>query len=127
MKQSTLSMLVFAIYMALLSIAFVLAPAPFVTFLGFATPDPLWIRIFGVVLGILAFYYAMAIREQAFRFYYWTSLGRLALLPAYVLFVLVGIAPWIALVIGAFESGCAIWTGIALRREGALTPGMPAR
>lgn len=127
MKQSTLSMLVFAIYMAFLSIAFVLIPAPFVTFFGFATPDPLWIRIFGVVLGILAFYYAMAIREQAFRFYYWTSLGRLALLPAYAVFVLAGIAPWIALVFGAFESGCAIWTGIALRREGALTPRMPSR
>ncbi len=127
MNQSTLSMLVFAIYMAILSIAFVLIPAPFVTFFGFATPDPLWIRIFGVVLGILAFYYLMAIREQAFRFYYWTSLGRLALLPAFAVFVAAGIAPWIALLFGLFESGCAIWTGIALRREGVLTPGMSAR
>ncbi len=126
MKQSTLSMLVFAIYMAFVGIAFVVIPTPFVTFFGFAAPDPLWIRIFGVVLGILTFYYAMAIREQAFRFYYWTSLGRLALLPAYAVFVLAGIAPWIALVFGAFESGCAIWTGIALRRQGALKPRMPS-
>lgn len=119
-------MLVFAIYMAILGIAFVFVPVPFVTFFGFATPDPLWIRIFGVVIGVLAFYYAMAIREQAYRFYYWTSLGRLVLLPAYAVFVLLGIAPWITLAFGAFESGCAVWTGIALRREGLLTK-MPSR
>lgn len=126
MKQSTLSILVFAIYMAILGIAFVFVPVPFVTFFGFATPDPLWIRIFGVVIGVLAFYYAMAIREKAYRFYYWTSLGRLVLLPAYAVFVLLGIAPWITLVFGVFESGCAVWTGIALRREGLLTK-MPSR
>lgn len=117
MKQSSLSMLVFAVYMGALCIALLLFPAPFVTFFGFSTPDPLWIRIFGLVLGILAFYYALAIREQAFRFYYWTFLGRLALFPSFLVFVLVGIAPRVLLVFGAFESGCAIWTGVALRRE----------
>lgn len=122
MKQSSLSMLVFAVYMAVLCVAFLFFPAPFVMFFGFERPDPLWIRIFGLVLGILAFYYVMAIRERAMRFYYWTFLGRLALLPAYVVFVLAGIAPWIAIAFGIFETGCAIWTGIALRREGALRP-----
>ena len=117
MKQSSLSMLVFAVYMGALCIAFLLFPAPFVTFLGFATPDPLWIRIFGLVLGILAFYYGMAIREQAFRFYYWTFLGRLALFPGFLVFVILGIAPRVLLLLGAFDSGCAIWTGLALHRE----------
>ncbi len=117
MRQSSISMLVFAVYMCVLCVAFLLFPAPFVTFFGFATPDPLWIRIFGVVLGILTFYYIMAVREQAFRFYRWTSLARLVLFPSFVVFVLLDIAPPILLVFGAFETGCGVWTGLSLRRE----------
>ncbi len=97
--------------------AFLLFPAPFVAFFGFAAPDPLFIRIFGVVLGILAFYYLMAIRQEAFDFYRWTFYGRLVLLPAFTVFVLLGIAPCVLLVFGTFETGCAIWTGLALRCE----------
>jgi hypothetical protein len=117
MRQSSLSMLVFAVYMSILCVCFLLFPAPFVTFFGFAAPDPLWIRILGVVLGILAFYYVMAIREQAFRFYQWTFRARLVLFPAFLVFVLLDIAPPILIAFGAFETGCAVWTGLSLRRE----------
>ena len=117
MRQSSLSMLVFAVYMGVLCVGFLLFPAPFVTFFGFATPDPLWIRMLGVVLGILTFYYAMAIREEAFQFYRWTFLGRLVLLPASLVFVLLDLAPPILIVFLTFETGCGIWTGLALRRE----------
>jgi hypothetical protein len=117
MRQSSLSMLVFTVYMGVLCVGLLLFPAPFVTFFGFATPDPLWIRILGVVVGVLAFYYAIAIREEAFQFYRWTSLGRLVLLPASVVFVLLDLAPPILIVFFTFETGCGIWTGLALRRE----------
>ena len=100
MKQSSVSMLVFAVYMSALCVAFLFFPVPFVRFFGFATPDQLWIRIFGVVLGILGFYYVMAVREEAFRFYYWTFLGRLALLPPFLVFALVGIAPSVLVAFG---------------------------
>ncbi|HWR71815.1 MAG TPA: hypothetical protein VN604_01455 [Nitrospirota bacterium] len=61
MRRSSFSMLVFAVYMGILCVAFLLFPAPFVMFFGFAPP--------------------------------------------------------ILLVFGTFESGCAVWTGLALRRE----------
>ena len=117
MKQSSLSMLVFAVYMAGLCVAFLFFPKPFVTFFGFAPPDELWIRIFGLVLGILAFYYVMAIREHDIQFYRWTAYGRLVLFPGFVVFVAFGFAPPILLAFGAFESGCGVWTGLAVRRE----------
>jgi len=120
MRQSSLSMLVFAVYMCVLCIALLFFPVSFVTFFGFPAPDPLWVRMFGIVMGILTFYYVMAIREQAYRFYQWTFLGRLVLLPAFLVFVLLDIAPPLLLVFGAFETGCALWTGLSLRRERVL-------
>jgi len=122
-RQSSLSMLVFAVYMGILCVALLLIPAPFVMFFGFERPDPLWIRILGIILGILTFYYAMAIREEAFQFYRWTSIARLVLLPSFLVFVLFDIAPPILIVFGTFETGCAVWTGLALRRERRQTAG----
>jgi hypothetical protein len=110
-------MLVFAVYLGVLCVGFLLFPAPLVTFFGFSTPDPLWIRILGVVVGILAFFCLMAIREEAFQFYQWSSLSRLVLLPASLAFVLLDIAPPILIVFWTFETGCGIWTGLALHRE----------
>ena len=119
MKQSTLSMLIFAIYMAILCVVFTVFPSNFAGLFNLAPPDGLWIRIFGMVMGILAFYYLMAVREGDKSFYRWTFYGRLVVLPTFAVFVVLGIAPPIVLLFGAWDTGCGIWTGIALRREAA--------
>ena len=62
MKQSKLSMLVFAIYMAILGMALVFFPDALVAVFKLGQPDGLWIRVSGMLLGILAFYYLMAVR-----------------------------------------------------------------
>ena len=117
MKQSTLSMLVFAIYMAILCVVFIFFPVKFTALFGLDRPDGLWIRIFGMVLGILSFYYIMAIREHNKSFYLWTFYGRLAIFPTLTIFFLLGLAPPIVMLFGAWDTSCGIWTGIALRRE----------
>jgi hypothetical protein len=117
MKHSSVSMLLFAVYMTCLAIAFVFFPNPVITLLGFAPVTDVWIRVFGVVLGIMAFYYCMAVREEATNFYRWTVYGRLALLPVFGAFVGLGLGPPVMLGFGAFDSGCAMWTWLTLRRE----------
>ena len=119
MKQSTLSMLVFAVYMAILCIALVFFPGTLVALFRLGQLDGLWIRVCGMLLGILAFYYIMAVREDNRNFYRWTFYGRLVIFPTFVAFVILGIAPPIILLFGAWETGCGIWTGIALRSEEA--------
>ena len=109
---------VFAGYMGILCVGFLAIPTPFVGLFGFPPPDPLWIRVFAIVLAILTFYYVMAIRERLYRFYRWTFIARLILFPSWVAFWLLGLAPPSIVAFGAFETGCAIWTGLALRREG---------
>ena len=117
MKQSTLSMLVFAIYMAILCVAFIVFPNNFAALFRLGRPDGLWIRVLGMVLGILAFYYIMAVREGNRSFYRWAFYGRLAIFPTFAVFVVLGIAPPIVLLFGAWDTACGIWTGIALQRE----------
>jgi hypothetical protein len=78
-----------------------------------------WTGIGYLACGHTAFYYLMAVREGDKSFYRWTFYGRLVVLPTFAVFVVLGIAPPIILLFGAWDTGCGIWTGIALRREAA--------
>ncbi len=122
MKHSTLSMLVFAVYEVILCVVFIVFPNEFAALFKLGPPDGLWIRVFGMLLGIVAFFYIMAVREGNTSFYRWTFYGRLVVLPTFAVFVVLRIAPPIALLFGAWDTSAGIWTGIALRREGALKP-----
>jgi hypothetical protein len=124
MKQSSLSMLVFGIYEAILCVIFIVFPNQFCALFKLNPPDGFWIRVFGMVLGILAFYYLMAVHEDNRSFYHWTFYGRLVILPTFAVFVILGIAPPIVLLFGAWDTGCGIWTGIALQREERLIPAL---
>jgi hypothetical protein len=112
-------MLVFAIYMVILSVTLTFFPYTFTALFRMPTPDGLWIRLLGVILGILAFYYLMAVREGNETFYRWSSLGRLVIFPAVAVLVALAIAPPVLLLLATWDTGCGIWTGLALRREQA--------
>jgi hypothetical protein len=119
MKNSTLSMLVFASYLAVLGILFAIIPNTVITLFGFDPVTDVWIRIMGMILVILAYYYSMAIKEQATNFYRWTAYGRFPIFFVLLAFVLLDLAPPILILFGAFDTSCAIWTGLALKREAA--------
>jgi hypothetical protein len=116
MKNSSLSMLVFAVYMATLSLLLIFYPKAFLL-LGFEDISGPWVRTLGYVVGALAFFYFMAIRAEARDFYQWTVYARMPLLPFFAALVALDIAPPIMLLIGAWDTGCAVWTGVALRTE----------
>ncbi len=119
MKQSTISMIVFTIYIMILGLIFMFIPNSVITLFGFQPVTDVWIRIMGLILLILAYYYFMAIRERATNFYKWTAYGRLPIFFVFLSFVLLDLGPPILLVFGAFDTCCAIWTGLSLHREKA--------
>jgi hypothetical protein len=119
MKQSKLSMLVFAIYLTIFCIIFMIFPNNFTSLFTTVPPDGLWIRVIGMTLGVLAFYFIMAIREENTSFYRWTFYGRLIVFPTFAVFVIPRIAPPMILLFGAWDTACGFWTGIALQREKA--------
>lgn len=117
MKMSSISMLVFAAYLFCLGLIFALIPNPVIALFGFPPTTEVWIRILGYVLGALAFYYFMAVRENNESFHRWSVYARLPILPTFAAFVFAGIGPPIILLFGTFDTGCAIWTWRALKNE----------
>lgn len=121
MKNSSLSMAVFGMYMAALCPLLLFVPSWFIGLFGFAPVDDVWIRVLGMVLGLLTFYYLMAVREGLETFYQWTAYARMTIIFFFGAFVALDLAPPILLLFGAFESGCGLWTFFALRRERSAT------
>jgi hypothetical protein len=117
MKLSSISMLVFAVYLFCLGIIFMLIPNPVIAIFGFTPTSEVWIRILGYVFAGAGFYYFMAVRENSESFYRWSVYARLPILPTFLIFVFVGIGPPIILLFGMFDTGCAIWTWRALKNE----------
>lgn len=116
MKNSTISMLVFAIYMSGMSLCLILYPELFL-WLGFADITGPFVPTLGYVVGALAFFYFMAIRAELTQFYQWTVYARAPLIGFFSLLVYLKIAPPIMLLIGFWDTGCAFWTAYSLRRE----------
>jgi hypothetical protein len=117
MNQSSISMVFSAIYTACLSIAFIFFPDPVIALLGFHGGSDAWVRIVGYFLGVLAFYYAAAVREHSTGFERGTVWARVPALLFWSAFVVAGVAPPVLLLWGGVESACGIWTGLALRKE----------
>ena len=117
MRKSSVIMLVFAIYLAFLALAFVFFPNPIITFFGFKPVTAVWIRILGYILGALSFFYLMAIRAEATNFFLWTVYARLPIFIVFLAFVVLDLAPPILLAFGVFDTGMGILTGLALRKE----------
>lgn len=117
MTKSSLSILVFAVYLASLSVAFIFFPNPFITLFGFEETTEIWIRILGFILGVLAFYFSMAIVDNALYFYRWSVYTRLSTLPVFFVFVVLGMAPPVLILFGIIDAVCALWTAWALKNE----------
>lgn len=117
MKMSSISMLVFALYLGTLSSAFIFFHNPFITLFGFAETSEIWIRILGFILGVLAFYFVMAVLENVTQFYRWSVSARFFTLPVFLTFALLGIAPPILIVFGLVDAVFALWTALALKNE----------
>lgn len=116
MKNSSLSMLVFAVYLTILGLLCMFFPGVGL-YLGFDDVSGPWIRILGYVVLALAFFYFMAVRDQARNFYRWSVYARLPLALYFGILVVSNIAPPILLLIGIWDTCCALWTAVTLKNE----------
>ena len=117
MTKSARSVFVFAVYLYVLGIVLIVVPNTLLRLFSLPQTDEVWIRVVGVVVLILGFYYSQAARKGLEDFFRLTVFGRTALLLFFIGFVVAGFAPPVLILFGVIDFAGAIWTGHSLRLE----------
>ncbi len=115
MSKSAKTIYIFGIYICILGIAFMAIPNVLLGLLGFPATDQVWIRIVGMLLVILSYYYIQAARHELEIFFQLTAYGRASVIVFLIVFVLLGYAPPTLILFGVVDLAAAIWTHLALR------------
>jgi len=124
MTRAAVSVLAFAVYLVVLGLVLVFAPNALLTAFGLPPVTDVWLRVVGMLVLILAYYYARAVRLGLTEFFPLTVHARGAVILVFAGFVAAGLVSPILLLFGVADLAGAIWTWRALsldaRRAGAL-------
>src|SRR5947207_13846867 len=93
MTGASRSLFVFGIYLVALGALLLLSPNLLLRTLGVPVTNAIWIRVNGMFVICLAYYYIQAARYGVSAFIRWTVWGRAAVIVDLVAFVLLGGEP----------------------------------
>lgn len=117
MDAAARSLVVFGAYLLLIAVGLAFAPNTVLGTLGLpATQEP-WIRVLGLLAGIIGYYYIFAARQGLRSFYPATVHGRCIAALVFLGLAVTKVGPWQLLVFGAVDLIAALWTHFALKRE----------
>ena len=119
MSRGARSVFVFGTYMVVLGTALMVMPNVFLSLFGMGATNEVWIRLLGVLVALLAFYYVQAARSELTEFLGWTVYTRASVIVFFALFVILGLAEPILILFGIVDLLGAIWTRLALRASPA--------
>ena len=117
MSNARVSIVVYAIGLGAFGLAMAFIPNVILSLLGVPTTSELWIRLFGVVVFIVAlkaYRFSPLENESMFQFDIYT---RSLFATFVVILVLIGHAPPILLLLSAADYGSSIWTWLAIRAD----------
>ena len=119
MSQAAKSLFVFGIYLIALGLVLLLIPNLILRVFGVPPTNEVWIRINGMLVVCLSFYYVQVARNELTMFIRWTVWTRIAVIIYFIAFVLLISAPKALLLFGLIDLLAAIWTWLALRKDEA--------
>ena len=119
MSSAAKSLFVFGIYLLGLGLTLLLVPNLILQFFGAPATSEVWIRINGMFLLCLSFYYIQTARHELTKFIRWTIWARVAVIFYFAAFVLLVSAPKALLFFGLIDLFSAIWTRAALAKDEA--------
>jgi hypothetical protein len=118
MSKAAKSLFVFGLYLCGLGLLLLLAPNLLLQFFGVPSTSEVWIRINGMFVLCLSFYYVLAARHGLAVFIRWTVWARGAVIIYVAAFVFLASAPKALLWFGLIDLLAATWTWLALRKDG---------
>lgn len=120
MTPAARSLHLFGLYLCLLGPGLVLAPGLLLAPFGIAPPMEIWVRVAGLLAGLIGLYYLVAARHELTALIRASVWGRAAVLPCFALLVVFHGAPAALLAFGAVDAAAALWTALALRQTREL-------
>jgi hypothetical protein len=118
MSKSAKSLFVFSLYLFGLGLVLLLAPNLLFSLFSIPETKEVWIRVAGMLVFILGFYYMHAARNNLTGFFRATLYARCSVILFFAVFVLLDLAPPVLILFGAVDLAGAMWTGLCLREEG---------
>ena len=115
MSKAARSVFVFGLYLFVLGIVLVAAPNFLLGMFFLPDTTEVWVRVTGMLVLFLGFYYAQAARKELTDFFRWTMYPRSSVILFFTAFVLFGIARPPLILFGIADLLGAFWTGLALR------------
>ena len=115
MTKGATSIFVFSICLFILGAVLLVIPNVLLSPFGFPETREVWIRVVGMLVFILAFYYNGAARNELTSFFRLTVYGRCAALVFFIAFVVLGFAPPTLILFGVIDAAGAVWTALCLR------------
>lgn len=122
MSRAGKSLFVFGVYLCVLGVFLLLLPNFLLRFFGAPETNEVWIRINGMFILCLAFFYIQAARHELTPFIRWTAWARIAVIFYLTAFVILLGAPKALLLFGLVDLLSAVWTLIALKSDAATWP-----
>lgn len=117
MTPAARSIQVFGAYLLLLGATLIAVPNLLLAVFGIPPTEEVWIRVVGMLAGILGVYYLRAASAGLTAFFGWTVPVRLSVPVFFAAFVALGLAPAVLLLFGAVDAAGALWTWSALKRN----------
>jgi hypothetical protein len=119
MSHAAKSLFVFGAYLCGLGLILLLAPNLLLQVFGVPSTGEVWIRLNGMFVLCLGFYYVQVARNELTIFIRWTVWTRAAVIIFFAAFVLSVAAPKALLLFGLIDLLAAIWTWLALKKDEA--------
>lgn len=112
---------VFGAYLFIVALPFLFVPNLVLSTLALPATDEPWIRILGLVVLVLGYYYVRAARDEAPSFVDATVVGRLFAAAGLVLIAVIW-SYWAVALFALPEAAGAVWTWTARRRAAGSAP-----
>ena len=120
------TMVIYGVYVILgLALPFLLVPGLILPLVGMAAPTDVWVRVLGMTVLFLGFYYIQMGRNELTNFMRWSVYARLAVPVFFIVFVVLGLAPPVLIAFTVPDILFATWTALELRTAKTL-PGRAA-
>lgn len=117
MSQAAKSVLIFGFYMMGEGLILLLIPNILLTVVNISKTEEFWIRLLGLSLAVLGYYYIKAARAEMREFFSWSVHIRFIQFGVVALLISLGIVHPVIIFFSAIEFASGIWTYYSLQAK----------